>query len=123
MTDLEIENVTVTIDPHEVEIEELLNGMDNGYGIDIEINQTVSLDTDQVRELLEIKINYIEQYAQTQSTMATRYCELKNKAEAEANKLHETLRQIQEVAYNEELTYQTALSKIQDLISDYQITS
>jgi len=123
MTDLEIENVTVTIDPHEVEIEELLNGMDNGYGIDIEINQTVSLDTDQVRELLEIKINYIEQYAQTQSTMATRYCELKNKAEAEANKLHETLRQIQEVAYNEELTYQTALSKIQDLISDYRITS
>lgn len=123
MTDLEVENVTVTVDPHEVEMDELLNGMDNGYGIDIEINQTISLDTDQVRQLLEMKINWIEQYSQTQSTMATRYCEQKNKAEAEANKLHETLRQIQTVAYNEELTNEAALDKIQDLISDYRITS
>jgi lysyl-tRNA synthetase class I len=122
MSDLEVENVTVTIDPHEVELDEMLNGMDNDYGMDIEIYQTVHLDTDQVRQLLEMKINWIEQYSQTQSTMATRYCELKNKAEAEANKLHETLRQIQEVAYNEEMTNEAALDKIQDLISDYNST-
>jgi hypothetical protein len=123
MTDLEIENVTVTIDPHEVEVDELLNGMDNGNGMDIEVNKTVNLDSDQVRQLLEMKIDYIEQYAQTQSTMATRYCELKNKAEANANKLHETLRQIQTVAYNEELTNEAALDKIQDLISGYNSTA
>ena len=96
MTDLEIHNVTVAIDPHAVEMNEVLNGLESGYGMDIEINQTVSLDADQVRQLLEVKIDYLEQYAETQSTMSTRYCELKNKAEAEANKLHETLRQIQE---------------------------
>ena len=123
MTDLEIHNVTVAIDPHAVEMNEVLNGLESGYGMDIEINQTVSLDADQVRQLLEVKIDYLEQYAETQSTMSTRYCELKNKAEAEANKLHETLRQIQTVAYNEELTNEAALDKIQDLISDYQITT
>ena len=123
MTDLEIHNVTVAIDPHAVEMNEVLNGLESGYGMDIEINQTVSLDADQVRQLLEVKIDYLEQYAETQSTMSTRYCELKNKAEAEANKLHETLRQIQTVAYNEELTNEAALDKIQDLISDYRITA
>ena len=123
MTDLEIHNVTVAIDPHAVEMNEVLNGLESGYGMNVEINQMVSLDADQVRQLLEVKIDYLEQYAETQSTMSTRYCELKNKAEAEANKLHETLRQIQTVAYNEELTNEAALDKIQDLISDYRITS
>lgn len=122
MTDLEIHNVTVAIDPHSVEMNEVLNGLESGYGMDVEINQTVSLDADQVRQLLEVKIDYLEQYAETQSTMSTRYCELKNKAEAEANKLHETLRQIQTVAHNEELTNEAALDKIQDLISDYNST-
>ena len=76
-------NVTVAIDPHAVEMNEVLNGLESGYGMDIEINQMVSLDADQVRQLLEVKIDYLEQYAETQSTMSTRYCELKNKAEAE----------------------------------------
>ena len=82
MTDLEIHNVTVAIDPHAVEMNEVLNGLESGYGMNVEINQMVSLDADQVRQLLEVKIDYSEQYAETQSTMSnvTRYCELKKQS-------------------------------------------
>ena len=118
---IDIENVTVSIDPHEVEMEELLDSLDSGYNMDIEVYQTVSIESDQVRQLIEAKVSYMEETLLKKQMEATRYCEQKNKEEEEKRKLQSTLRLIQLTAFNEELTNEAALSKIQDLISDFHI--